>query len=178
MSLQRKKVTVRTKKGKVYQRSMLVKSTGKSLNKKGKLNALNPWEQHHTEHVSTNSALGERARAYGSSGPGSDHSWAASMVGIAKAANGWQSEHANTSVATREHAQERARSGRNAATWSHAEIGGPFGHGRSDLLGRALGAYPTGAARVGRGEPRFAIEERYGAHNIHEVYQDPRKWVR
>lgn len=84
MGLTRKKVRVRTKSGKVYQRSMLVKAETKKLNKGGKLNALNPWEQRHMEHVSTNSALGERARAYGSSGPGSDHSLFASLIGAHK----------------------------------------------------------------------------------------------
>lgn len=83
MTLQRKKVTVRTKRGKVYQRSMMVQAQaiGRRASKSGKLHALNPWEQRHTEHVSTNSGLNERAKAYGSSGPGSDHSWIALAAG-------------------------------------------------------------------------------------------------
>lgn len=73
-NLTRKKVKVRSKSGKVYQRSMLVRSA-KPVNSRGKLHSLNPWEARHVDHVSTNSVLpADRARLYGSSGPGSDHS--------------------------------------------------------------------------------------------------------
>lgn len=85
MGLTRKKITVRTKRGKSFQRSVMVRAEaiGKRTGGK-KLNSLNPWQTHHVEGVNTNTRLGQRQQAYGSSGPGSDHSWFAHMVGRLK----------------------------------------------------------------------------------------------
>lgn len=128
MGLQRKKVTVRTKKGKVYQRSMLVKGAArKSLNRRGKLNALNPWQQHHTEHVK-----GDFPKSQGSSGPGSDHSWFALSVAAMK----------------QQHASYRDTRGGHDSTWDalsrdHAE------HRQQ----RALSVVHAVEARTGSPEP-------------------------
>lgn len=79
--LTRKQVKVRGKNGKVYQRSMMVQAQaiGRRASKSGKLHALNPWEQRHTEHVKA-----QFPKSSGSSGPGSDHSWLAVVVGAMK----------------------------------------------------------------------------------------------
>jgi hypothetical protein len=77
MGLTRKKVTVRTKKGKTFQRSVMVRAEAIGKRASGKkLNSLNPWEARHTEHVK-----GQFPKSSGSSGPGSDHSWLAVVVG-------------------------------------------------------------------------------------------------
>lgn len=84
MGLTRKKITVR-RKGRTFQRSVMVRAEAIGKRTGGKrLNSLNPWEAHHVEGVSTDTRLGERQKAYGSSGPGSSHSWLAMMAGAAK----------------------------------------------------------------------------------------------
>lgn len=73
--LTRKKITVR-RKGKTFQRSVMVRAEaiGKRA-KGGKLNAMNPWQPHHTELVN-----GRFPKSQGSSGPGSDHSYFAILT--------------------------------------------------------------------------------------------------
>ena len=59
------------------------------------LNSMHPWEPHHTEHVRTTfgvhgepSAIGGKSALYGSSGPGSDHSFRAILTGAARGMGG------------------------------------------------------------------------------------------
>lgn len=174
MSLQRKRVTVRTKKGKVYQRSMLVKSSGSKLNRSGKLNALNPWEQRHMEHVSTNSALGERARAYGSSGPGSTHSLLAYMAGAQRQIEKARWERAKN-IEERDHrsAFVRRQAGQEALSRA-ALLQSNYRHRPEIANTFAL----TSAYHYTTEHSRDMLAANHGEHNIYEVHQDPRKWVR
>lgn len=176
MGLQRKKVTVRTKRGKVYQRSMMVQAQaiGRRAGKSGKLNALNPWDIQHTEHVKTNSALGARAKAYGSSGPGSDHSWLALAVGAQRSREHATKENNDPFMEsfTRSHASMRRMTGKDVTQTSwHSQEG----------MEKAESVF---RAHEGRAPGTFTrhwsagLGERYGAANIHEVHQDPRRWVR
>lgn len=173
--LTRKKIKVRGKSGKTFQRSVMVRAEaiGKRAGGK-KLNSLNPWQTHHIEGVNTNTRLGERQKAYGSSGPGSDHSWFAHMVGIIKPA---YATHDTTRIlfpvddhnyggAT--HAEARRAAGLGAAQvvgW-----GNPSGRGIARELGEAF--------TVRSPEVREGLIARHGRDNVHEVYQDPRRHVR
>lgn len=179
MALQRKKVTVRTKRGKVYQRSMMVQAQaiGRRASKSGKLHALNPWEQRHTEHVNTNSALGERAKMYGSSGPGSNNSWFAHVVGSWKQHNKAYFE-ANTMgpmrgehyAATTQHSGDRIWAGKMAATDALSRMPTP---------GRRVSGYADAIlGPPSSGDSHRMLMERHGRDNVHQVHQDPRKWVR
>lgn len=151
MALQRKKVTVRTKRGKTYQRSMMVQAQaiGRRASKSGKLHALNPWEQRHTEHVSTNSALGERAKMYGSSGPGSDHSAFALAVGARRGLISWSEQRglSERAVGGHNHAIARARSAMRASE----EVG---------WQQRANGASPSWLINATHGAERTPAAER------------------
>lgn len=173
-NLTRKKVRVRTKSGKVYQRSMLVKAETKKLNKGGKLNALNPWEQRHMEHVSTNSALGERARAYGSSGPGSDHSWFAHVVGAYRDRVKYKHEGGVDSF-TAQAARARRMSvelsaGPYANSWEASSA--------HEAINRAHRVNSTHDSELVRAHSANGIWRGHDLERIEHVPQNPRKWVR
>lgn len=169
--MRRKKITVRRKRGKTYQRSVLVRAS-KPTTKRSGLHSLNPWEQHHTEHANKNSALpADRAKLYGSSGPGSSHSWLALAVGASKQREQARRESSNpfADFGTAEHASARRWAGVRTSDQSRE-----LDHymSRSAALETA---HSTGS-RVR--EWREGLHSRYGGTNIHEVHQDPRKWVR
>jgi len=126
MSLRRKKITVRSKSGKTFQRSVMVRAEAIGKRAAGKkLNSLNPWEARHTEQVSGTSFVGghtvyspSTAKSRGSSGPGSSHSWLAIAIGAAKQQNAWARQqgipdHADSASAL---ARSRREAGRTAIT--------------------------------------------------------------
>lgn len=194
MALQRKKITVRTKRGRTYQRSMMVQAQaiGRRASKSGKLHALNPWEQRHTEHVSTNSALGERAKAYGSSGPGSTHSWLALAVGAAKARSmaGFQGHIGDHADDSRSFAAARRMAGRAAlpAVTTHirrelnaAPVNGHFAaptHARAGAITRTHTVAPSMQHGWATQDVRHHLINTYGRSNVEHIENDDRKWVR
>lgn len=167
MSLTRKKVRVKTKSGKTYTRSMMVKSGD---TKHRGLAALNPWSPSHTAHVSTDSVLGDRAKFYGSAGPGSDHSWLALAIGAQKSRRIAAHEaHSGADSFTAQHAADR----RTAAIGTALDftVFGGNASARADWVGRAhTGSYKHNWTR--------SFADRYGRENVHDVHQDPRKWTR
>jgi hypothetical protein len=174
--LTRKKIKVRGKSGKTFQRSVMVRAEAIGKRTKGKkLNSLNPWQMHHVEHVNTNTKLGERQKAYGSSGPGSDHSWFAHLVGIEKQQYQFQSDtHTEAYSGTGQHANLRRRHAVDTADRVS----------RFNATGHAIAQELDSSARNSYGrnfdsrELIHSVKQRYGRDNIHEVHQDPRKWVR
>lgn len=191
MALQRRKVTVRTKRGKVYQRSMMVQAQaiGRRASKSGKLHALNPWEQRHTEHVKTGGPEQPMGKFSGSSGPGSDHSWIALLVGHGKQRSTVHREAGPNTPDHRAHSTLLPMVGESDVfTSKHAAIRRQIGERGVDSSSRFHRASterllnPTtdyGHNELGRSHyQRNDLIERYGRENIHEVHQDPRKWVR
>lgn len=175
--LTRKKIKVRGKSGKTFQRSVMVRAEaiGKRAGGK-KLHSLNPWEVHHVEHVNTNTKLGERQKAYGSSGPASSHSWLALATGALRQGRIADSENNNPFMGSygRQHAEARRTAG--SSTVGNVQIAQEF-KDRASVVG---------GAHANRGRQVEAIRDmwteglssRYGRSNIHEVHQDPRRHVR
>jgi hypothetical protein len=166
MGLTRKKVTVRTKKGKTFQRSVMVRAEaiGKRAGVK-KLNSLNPWEVHHTELVK-----GPFPKSSGTSGPGSSHSLQAVVTGLLR--NNALTFHARAMTGAQQDAHQDAAQRRFAGQWA-------------DRYMRVEGVSPrqglanwVGGARVAGSMVRDDLIARHGRENVHEVYQDPRKHVR
>ncbi len=170
MGLTRKKITVRTKKGKTYQRSVMVRAEaiGKRAGGK-KLNAMNPWEPHHVQHVNTtNSKLGTAAKAYGSSGPGSDHSWLAIAVGMERQRRAHSDGHLpESATAGQIHAGLRRMNGENSA--AH------IGH-----IPRAAASSWINDLNKSSGPRHFPSDmvSPHGPDHAYRVPQDPRKHVR
>lgn len=171
MSLTRKKVRVKAKSGKIYTRNMMVRGSG-PVNRRG-LAAMNPWSPSHTEHVSTNSALGERAKFYGSAGPGSSHSLFAHIVGATK-----QQRLAGLEL-HRDHPynEQGGRSGGG----HHAAIRQIAGYqavryGSRESAGLIRGFGGTGHADIAR--ERRNLKAAFGTRSVFHVPQDPGKWVR
>lgn len=168
--LTRKKITVR-RGGKSFQRSVMVRAEAIGKRTSGKaLNSLNPWMVRHTKHVHPNpeNPLGERAKLYGSSGPGSDHSWMALLAGSLRQEHKTYRESGMTEddTGTRFHRNMRFNAGRDAGlfaeSWHRDEASVAFAENQGT-----------------RGAPfhRTNLEQRYGRDNVHQVYQDPRKHV-
>lgn len=176
MSLQRKKVKVRAKSGKVYQRSMLVKSDKGGTRRAGKLHSLNPWEARHTEHVSTNSVLpADRAKLYGSSGPGSDHSWTALRVGAIRDHYAWSADRTTkraagtvkrilNPVAGESHAVSRREVGRSAA--------------RDYVMGTEVYGMSHADRELNSTVAHTRLGDTFGASHVRRIPQNPNKWVR
>ena len=179
MGLTRKKVTVRTKKGKTFQRSVMVRAEaiGKRAGGK-KLNSLNPWETHHVEHVKTNTKLGQRQQAYGSSGPGSDHSFFATLIGHTRQHDKTTEEHLLTEhdTGTAKHAQARQYSaGRGNAGLLY---------GRQGELDRSATSFTWNRVTHGDRVEHNPWDRRlmdfqamHGSENVTRVPQNPRKHV-
>jgi len=177
MGLTRKKVTVRTKKGKTFQRSVMVRAEaiGKRAGGK-KLNSMNPWEAHHTAHVDDSMWKGGKlvhneqfARNRGTSGPGSSHSGFAHLVGLLRTKSVSDSDISEHQTGHSQHATERRDHGNSWASYAMRDReGGPTISQRIDA-----------ANRIQReGAHRASLIGSYGSRNVHEVYQDPRKHVR
>lgn len=170
--LTRKKIKVRGKSGKTFQRSVMVRAEaiGKRTGGK-KLNSLNPWEARHTEHVSGTSFVNGHtiysdsvAKSRGSSGPGSDHSWFAHQVGATKQQKLAGLERSHTGgPSSSEHATIRSVAGYRAGLYPDSR---PFGH---DLA--RVGLEDTAA----RGRN---LKAAFGSRNVFHIPQDPRKHVR
>lgn len=172
MGLTRKKVRVKAKSGKTYTRNMMVKSSNSA--KRG-LAAMNPWSPSHTEHVDTSrSRLGERAKLYGSAGPGSSYSLLAHMAGAQR-----QVEKARWEIA-----QNIAERDPRAA--SIRRLAGRDAVGRAQILSSNYSHRPEIANRMmftseyhyTTDNARRMLYEQHGRENVHIVHQDPRKWVR
>lgn len=186
MGLTRKKITVRSKKGKTYQRSVMVKA--ESIGKRGggkKLNAMNPWESHHTEHVDDSSWYKgnvthdrHNAKNRGSSGPGSDHSWFAHLVGQQKSVFAPTTTQALTErdVGSAEHAHRRRLAGEDGAYYAGRAGTQHYGEMHQSIADRMNTVWTAPHARFTVNAD--SLGARHGRENIHEVHQDPRKWVR
>lgn len=148
MGLTRKKVTVRTKKGKTFQRSVMVRAEaiGKRAGGK-KLNSLNPWEAHHTELVK-----GPFPKSSGSSGPGSDHSWLALAIGGMRQNRPPTTRHDTHEPFTEEHARIR----RERNEWVAGGLAGSSGSG----IARIEVAHAHGVPTHWMDEPRHRSSER------------------
>jgi hypothetical protein len=167
MRLTRKKIKVRGKSGKTFQRSVMVRAEaiGKRAGGK-KLNSLNPWEAHHTELVK-----GPFPKSSGTSGPGSNHSLLAYLTGQLSRANRAQYEHPRGESYTKGSALDRQAAGEHSATRARED----------QLLDGHQTAIHNAFVRTGdyrAHELRSDLIYRHGRDNIHEVHQDPRKWVR
>ena len=166
MGLTRKKITVRTKRGKSFQRSVMVRAEaiGKRTGGK-KLNSLNPWQTHHVENVKT-----RFPQSSGSSGPGSSHSFLAHLVGAVRDKSKPHYEREGEYL-TKSASAGRQQWGQVAVShaWGTMHIEGHQGAMRGlhirDREDRTL-------------ELRNNLIDRYGRSNVHEVYQDPRRHVR
>jgi hypothetical protein len=172
MGLQRKEVKVRGKNGKVYQRSMVVQAQaiGKRAGKSNKLHALNPWETHHVANVDTSkSSLGHKAQAYGSSGPGSTHSAFALIIGAMK--SHYAAKHRHDSY-TQRAAAERRFTGRRLG------FGIAYQPNDAETAHDIAVAHGVNRQETNRVHWSHNFQNRYGESNIHEVHQDPRKWIR
>lgn len=175
MGLTRKKITVKTKRGKSFQRSVMVRAEaiGKRTGGK-KLNSLNPWAARHTGQVSTDkSKLGDKAKFYGNSGPGSDHSWFAHQVGAMRAVTKMDSDPQAHLVGTSDHAGRR----RDQGVWSvhiaetlRGGIAVPNNHQASQHIQNSF-VRPSSYNSVDVHSP-------HGLAHVHRVHQDPRKHVR
>lgn len=170
MGLTRKKITVRTKKGKTFQRSVMVRAEAIGRRAGGKkLNSLNPWEAHHTQHVK-----GQFPKSSGSSGPGSSHSAFALLVNHYKARE-MAARQAGLDGGTA-HAAQNAKARRGA------------GREGAMLAGTSIEVYRTAAyGRFGRHTPvgnpdndrRIAnrahdLAEAFGVHH-ERVEHSPRR---
>lgn len=196
--LTRKKIKVRSKSGKTFQRSVMVRAEAIGKRASGKkLNSLNPWETRHVEGVSTNTQLGERQKAYGSSGPGSSHSWLAIAVGAAKRQNAWKYQHDIPDHA--DSASDMARARRMAGSTAlpvvsdhmrrqlrtnqrndmHAMYGAltPPTHSKAGVIERSL-VIPEGR-RVGWAaqDLHHHLTNTYGRSNVEQVPNNPWKHV-
>jgi hypothetical protein len=172
MGLQRKKVTVRTKKGKVYQRSMLVKSAKGGARRAGKLHSLNPWETRHTELVK-----GPFPKSSGSSGPGSDHSMFALLVGRNKDLARGNYAYSEPDSFTAQHAEWRRRAGETAVRNTTSTISGHNIY--ANMYNARL--LPTTELRgpfANAGNARVASISRAFGGQVSAVRQNSRKWVR
>jgi hypothetical protein len=176
--LTRKKIKVRSKSGKTFQRSVMVKAEaiGKRAGGK-KLNSLNPWEGHHTENVRTDkSSLGDKARFYGSSGPGSSHSWLALAIGAQRQAIKAGYEHPrahNIGERDAKGASSRREAGREASGRVQTVFGN-YAH-RPSIANNMM---HTSSYNYSTSITRDFLEDHHGRDNVHEVYQDPRRHVR
>jgi len=169
--LTRKKIKVRSKSGKTFQRSVMVRAEAIGKRASGKkLNSLNPWEAHHVEGVNTNTKLGERQKTYGSSGPGSDHSLHAITAGLLR--NSALIFHARGMTGSQQDARRDAAHRRTVGEWAAL-------HNRVEGVSPREGlAHWVGGARAAGAMARDDLIARHGRENVHEVYQDPRKHVR
>lgn len=140
-----------------------------------KLNAMNPWSPNHTANVSTDrSRLGDKAKFYGSSGPGSSHSWLALAIGASKQRNLANAENSNPfpQSYTAAHALDRRIAGtRSAFHWRENAQYNPAEHVIAD-------SHHSTMSLMARANVHTALEHTYGRENVHEVHQDPRKWAR
>ena len=177
--LTRKKIKVRSKSGKTFQRSVMVRAEAIGKRTSGKkLNSLNPWETHHVQHVSTNTKLGERQKAYGSAGPGSDHSAVASIIGSMRQRFAYRADYVSPPGDGNVHGMNPAFTRLHAAERRATSL-----HIAQSVFARpvAAGAEATALSPVGARNRQMLIDglnARYDRANIHEVHQDPRKWVR
>ena len=175
--LTRKQVKVRGKGGKVYQRSMMVQAQaiGRRASKSGKLHALNPWEQRHMEHVSTNTKLGQRQQAYGSSGPGSDHSFFATLIGHTRQWNrvGSEGNLTERDSGTAKHAAARQHAGR------HNDASRLIGRdGNLDRTATQFAWYHATDGRADLQHHEWDLQTTYGRENVTRAVTNPNKWVR
>ena len=137
----------------------------------GALHALHPWQEHHTKDVDArNSQLGGVQKFYGTSGPGSDHSLFAHMVGASR--NRYQStQDREVDSGTYEHARSRREQGSMAATW--APYAYPHGHGEH-ALGMDDNLYVHREAVNTHGRDLASVFQ----SQVQYMGRNPTKWVR
>lgn len=143
----------------------------------GALHSLHPWQEHHTANVETrNSQLGGVQKFYGSSGPGSDHSLFAHMVGRTRdIERAYMEPMQGNPRLTHQHAQLRMAAGHDAMESANRHLGSdPSQFSRE--FGAHMHVLSTGAATYGG--VHSAMLNRYGLENVTEVPQDHKKWVR
>ena len=157
--LTRKKIKVRGKSGKTFQRSVMVRAEaiGKRAGGK-KLNSLNPWEARHTELVK-----GDFPKSQGSSGPGSSHSALALLVNHYKHAGGANVVNAGESY-TADHAAWRREFGLMAARAAHGAASIRGGEPAFSRLGRHIPhGNPNNQARLTN--RRFDLAQAFGVRH-------------
>jgi hypothetical protein len=143
------------------------------------LQAMNPWEAHHTKDVDTrNSQLGGMQKFYGTSGPGSDHSLFAHMVGHLRDYERLYLESLReVPKGTREHALARQDAASSAVGIARMDVPAnprePPTHQRD--FDATLWANSTGAATSG---VYSTLLRNHGLSNVSQVPQNPNKWVR
>ena len=183
--LTRKKITVR-RGGKSFQRSVMVRAEAIGKRASGKkLNSMNPWQEHHTAHVDDSMWKKGKlthddryARNRGSSGPGSDHSWFAHLVGQQKAVFAPTTTSAITErdVGGAEHAHRRRLAGKDGAYYAGRAGTQHYGEPHQSVSDRMNTVWTAPHARFTVNAD--SLSARHGRENVHEVYQDPRKHVR
>lgn len=146
----------------------------------GALHSLHPWQEHHTANVETrNSQLGGVQKFYGSSGPGSDHSLLAHMVGrMRDIERAYMEPMQGNPRLTHQHAELRRRAAETG--FYNAMLDAPSAANRPPTHQSNVDAhlYDISHGSAVYGGVYRELLRRHGSENVSTVPQDEMKWVR